>query len=823
MRRRLGPALLLLVLALLVLSGATVIWMRAKLRASLPLLDGTRQLAGLSAPVSVDRDALGIPWIRGLSRDDVARATGFVHAQERFFQMDLARRRAAGELAELVGLRALPLDREIRVHRFRAEAQRALGLLSPADRAQLDAYTSGVNAGLTALGAVPFEYLLLRQTPQPWRAEDTFLVVLSMFVTLQDADGAYESAQATMHERLPPEMVAFLNPAGTEWDAPVVGERFQTPAVPGRAIYDLRARRKGKPNAILPPPRPQVSAERPAALPSPWDPLFADWERTTRHDAALGSNSWAVSGRLTADARALLANDMHLSIRVPNIWYRAALQWPDATEPTGRHTVIGVTLPGVPAVVVGSNTHVAWGFTNTYADWSDIVMLDVDAANAKRYRTPDGWRDIESFDETIRVAGAPDAHERVDWTIWGPLMPVDYRRRPRAYSWVAHDASRLATALMPIETARTIEEAFDTANGRGTPGQNIIAADTAGRIGWSVFGAIPRRVGIDGRLPTTWADGTRGWNGWLRADEYPRVIDPPSGRLWTANARVVDGEMLDRLGDGSYEVGSRATVIRDRLMARTQFTTSDLFAIQLDNSADFLSRWRDLLLQTLTPEATAGHPFRAELRDILRTGWSGRADSAAYRFTRVFREEVTQRIVRFVLVECYEADPAFDYLTVRRREGPLWRLVSEKPMHLLDPAYGSWDELLLASLDSVIEAARAGHSGPLRERTWAEYNVSAFRHPLSASVPFAGRWLDMPVRSLPGDLFTPRMHWGANGASERMVVSPGHEEDGIMEMPTGQSGHPLSPFYGSSHDAWVSGTPTPFLPGKTEYRLMLQP
>jgi penicillin amidase len=376
---------------------------------------------------------------------------------------------------------------------------------------------------------------------------------------------------------------------------------------------------------------------------------------------------------------------------------------------------------------------------------------------------------------------------------------------------------------MPIETARTIEEAFDTANGRGTPGQNIIAADAAGRIGWSVFGAIPRRVGIDGRLPSTWADGTRGWNGWLRTDEYPRVIDPPSGRLWTANARVVDGEMLARLGDGSYEVGSRATVIRDRLMARTQFAASDLLAIQLDNSADFLSRWRDLLLQILTPETTSGHPSRAELRDILSSGWSGRADSAAYRFTRVFREEVTQRVVRFVLVECYEADPAFDYLTVRRREGALWRLVSEQPMHLLDPAYGSWNELLLASLDSVIETARAGHSGPLRERTWAEYNVSAFRHPLSASLPFAGRWLDMPVRSLPGDLFTPRMHWGANGASERMVVSPGHEEDGIMEMPTGQSGHPLSPFYGSSHNAWVSGTPTPFLPGKSEYRLRLEP
>jgi penicillin amidase len=174
-------------------------------------------------------------------------------------------------------------------------------------------------------------------------------------------------------------------------------------------------------------------------------------------------------------------------------------------------------------------------------------------------------------------------------------------------------------------------------------------------------------------------------------------------------------------------------------------------------------------------------------------------------------------------VECYEADPAFDYLTVRRREGPLWKLITDQPLHLLDPAYDSWTQLLLASLDTVIDSAMAGHPGSLRERSWSEYNVSVFRHPLSASIPFAGRWLDMPVRALPGDLFTPRMHWGANGASERMVVSPGHEDQGIMETPVGQSGHPLSPFYGSTHDAWVNGTPTPFLPGKTAYQLTLTP
>jgi penicillin amidase len=823
MRRPLARTLLLGLAGLLLLAGAAAVWARATLRASLPILAGQHRLPGLAAPVSIERDALGVPWIRGRSREDVVRATGFLHAQERFFQMDLARRRAAGELAELVGARALPLDRDIRLHRFRAEAVHALALLSPSDRTLLDAYTAGVNEGLHALGASPFEYLILRQSPQPWRAEDTFLVVLSMFVTLQDADGAYESTVATMHEVLPAPMAAFLNPAGTEWDAPIAGARFAVPPIPGPDVYDLRSRRAGKAPITLPPPRPQTASTTSGS--NPFDALLADADSGSRREAAIGSNNWAVSGQLTSDHRALLANDMHLSIRVPNTWYRAAMAWNDATEASGHHTVSGVTLPGVPGVVVGSNTHVAWGFTNTYADWSDIVMLDVDPSQPRRYRTAAGWREFEHHDETIRVAGAPDAHVPVDWTMWGPVMAEDYRHRPRAYSWVAYDAARLASVFAPLEGASTIEEAFAAANGRGTPGQNLLVADTTGRIGWTVFGAIPRRIGLTGELPTSWSDGTRGWSGWLDADEYPRIIDPPSGRLWTANNRVVDGAMLARLGDGSYEVGSRATVIRNRLMSRTQFAVRDLFDMQLDDSADFLSRWRDLLLELLTPAAIAQHPLRAEVRDVLARDWSGHAnpESAAYRFTRTFRDEVAQRVAKTVLAECYEADPAFDYFTIRRREGAFWKLVREKPQHLLDPQYSSWDDLLLGALDTVIATATAGHSGPLRARTWGEFNVSSFRHPLSGSLPLAGRWLDMPAQSLPGDLFTPRMHWGANGASERMVVSPGHEDEGIMEMPTGQSGHPLSPFYGSSQDAWVNGTPTPFLPGRAEYRLTLVP
>jgi penicillin amidase len=812
-------------IALVMAGAAAGVWAWHELSASLPQLDGERHLPGVSAVVTVARDAQGIPTIRGANRPDVARATGFLHAQDRFFAMDLARRRAAGELSALVGERTLLVDREIRGHRLRAVARRAVELLRPDDRVVLDAYVAGVNAGLHALGARPWEYLLLGQQPEPWRPEDSLLVVLSMFVTLQDPEGAYESTIATMNDLLPPEMVNFLTPDGTEWDTPVIGAAFVTPPIPPAGIYDARSRRRGKLPIELP-KRPEETRDTTGLWrwhPGSMTDGLAGISLGSQSDTALGSNNFAVAGHLTRNGGALLANDMHLFIRVPNIWYRAAFEWP-GTNPAEPHRLYGVTLPGVPAMVAGSNTHVAWGFTNTYGDWGDIVLLETDPGNPRRYRTPDGWREFERHRETIQVAERASEQETVDWTIWGPVLRPDHRGRPRAYRWVAHSPEMLAASIAPIETATTLEEVFDSANGAGTPAQNVVAVDRGGRIGWTIYGTIPRRVGFDGKTPTSWADGQRGWQGWLRRDEYPRIIDPPDGRIWTANARVVNGEMLARIGHGSFEVGSRARIIRDRLYARDRFSPTDLLDIQLDASASFLERWRTLILRTLTPETTAGHAPRAAFRDLVEHDWRGSAapGSAGYRLTRATRDRIADVVFAFVLADCYEADDHFDYMTERKREGPLWRMVTERPMHLLDTRYDSWDALVIGAIDKVIEdAARKGTD--LSRRTWAEFNVTAYRHPLSSALPFAWRWLDMPQQQLPGDLYTPRVAWGSIAASERMIVSPGREQDGIMEMPTGQSGHPLSPHYHDSHAAWVRGEPTPFLPGPAVHILTFRP
>lgn len=210
-------------------------------------------------------------------------------------------------------------------------------------------------------------------------------------------------------------------------------------------------------------------------------------------------------------------------------------------------------------------------------------------------------------------------------------------------------------------------------------------------------------------------------------------------------------------------------------------------------------------------------------RELVERSWDGHASpqSVGYRFTRMFRDQVAEAVLTFVLGECYAADPNFDHTVLRRREGPVWKLVTGRPMHLLDPQFDSWDQLLMQAVDDVI--ARVKETGELSGRTWEEYNPTSFRHPLSSSIPLFGRWLNMPGGPLPGDLFTVRMRWGAETASERMVVSPGREAEGILEMPTGQSGHPLSPFYANSHEAWMKGTPSPLLAGPEEHKLTLVP
>ncbi len=816
-RRRVVHALGLFLAAVVLLLMAAGIGLRWHLGRSLPALDGERPVAGLAAPLTIERDALGVPTIRGADRRDVARGLGFAHAQDRFFQMDLIRRKAAGELAELVGAAALPVDRRVRVHRFRARGRAAVESLDAAGLQLLDAYVEGVNAGLASLAAPPFEYLVLSAEPAPWRREDTILVVYAMYLDLQGGGARRESTYGLAHDLLPPALYQFLTPRGTEWDAPIDGEPFTAPPVPASEALEESAQPAAAEKVAG---GTHVGAgQRARPLPAAPPLVAADDDL----ELAVGSNNWAVAGAHTAGGGALLANDMHLGHAVPNIWYRASLVFPDPDRPETDRRVTGVTLPGGMMIVTGSNGEVAWGFTNSQGDWADLVVLEVDPRDPDVYLTPDGPRHFERHQELLRAADGEDETLEVVETIWGPVWDTDHQGRRRALSWVAHHPQGANLGLLALETVSTVDEAIAAAQRIGSPAQNFVTADAGGRIGWTIMGPIPRRVGHDGRLPTSWADGSSGWDGWLWPEEVPKVVDPPAGRAWTANARVVGGEMYARIGDGGLDLGARARQIRDRLLDIEGATEVDLLAVQLDDRALFLERWRDLLLEVLTAEATAADPRRAELRRLL-DGWDGRASigSVAYRLVRAFRLELRDQVFEHLTALCKEADEDFRYQRLGQKEGPLWRLASERPSHLLDPRFADWQAQFLAAVDATIEGFTEDGS-KLADKTWGDRNQVSVQHPLSQFLPFANRWLDMPTRTLPGDSNMPRFQSPSHGASERMVVAPGRDQEGIFHMPAGQSGHPLSPHYGDGHDAWADGEPTPFLPGPAIHTLTLLP
>ena len=816
---------LLAVMAGLVVGGA--LYARSQLRASLPIVDGSSPIASLTAPVRVERDALGVPTITAQSREDVARALGFLHAQDRFFQMDLQRRQPAGELSGLVGIRALAVDEEARVHRFRDVAHRALALTEPSYRRILDAYTEGVNAGLGALGAAPFEYLVLRAVPEPWKPEDSILTVLAMFNTLQGRQALFERTIGAIEETMPEPMFRFLMTAGSEWDTPVIGSAIVRPPIPGPEVFDLRKMHDTEMQHHRNTEKPFLKAECN-------DPFEKDLFRGSvfqcfrdEHVIA-GSNNWAVDAAHSASGTALVANDMHLAINVPIIWYRASLAYPNPSQPDTTARITGVTLPGLPGVVVGSNGQVAWGFTNSGGDWSDLVRIEPDPRDPSHYLTPGGPKPFETFSETIAAKGAASKTVQVRWTMWGPIVWKDAKGREYAQRWIAHDAQALSSDVTRPERAQTMDGVLAAVAGLGIPNQNVTAGDASGQIGWTIGGAIPRRVGYDGLTPASWADGTHRWDGYLTAAEFPRITNPDGGRIWTANAPVVDGAMLATIGEGGYADGIRARLIRDRLMAIDMATPKDMLAVQLEDQALFLDRWRTLALDTLNrPDAIGAGALsrqRAEFRRLVEATWTGRAspDSVAYRLVRQFRAALVRHVMTTLTAPAKRIDPAFDYTRSLRGESPVWQLVNEKPAHLLDPQFKTWDEQIEFAVDVAIgELAEVGPT--LADRTWGEFNRTQVFHPLASGIPWFGRYLNMPSDPLPGDVYTPRAHSPRAGPSQRMAVSPGHEKDGIMQVPTGQSGHPLSPHYSDQYRAWLNGEPSPFLPGHTVSALTLTP
>ncbi|MBT8098407.1 MAG: penicillin acylase family protein [Gammaproteobacteria bacterium] len=790
MRRWFGRLLIAVVVVLALATG--VAWW--KLRASLPELDGEQLIAGLADAASIERDATGYVTVSANNRPDLSFATGYAHGQDRFFQMDLIRRRAAGELSEVFGEIAVNADRRLRWHRFRHRAQVAVAGLPRNERRLLEHYAAGVNAGRKSLAAKPFEYYLLRVDPQDWLPEDSVLVVYAMFLQLNDPLARKDVRRGLVSRVLPADVYAWLYPAGTSWDAPLMGSARAARALPTAAQFSLR-------DTYLE----FVPAGEEAVRPIP------------------GSNNWAVSGALTETGRALVSNDMHLNLATPNIYYRARLR-AKGDQGNADLDVAGVMLPGSPFIVAGSNGKIAWAYTNSYGDWSDAVLLQPGAAPGF-YRTPVGDRQPQEHRELIRVKDADSVELIVRETVWGPIVEnSDYPDGEIAVSWVAHHSNAINLRLIDLETVASVEAALRAANSMGIPTQNFVCGDSNGNIGWTIAGQIPRRGDYDSMLPADWSEQS-GWTGWLAPNDYPRLVNPDSHRIWTANARVADGEALGLIGDGGYDLGARAQQIRDGLFARDRFTPRDMLGIQVDDRAIFLGRWQQLLLGVLDESALDGDTSLIEYRRLVQD-WMPRAatSSVGYRLVRAYRLQVASMVFEGLMAPVRQAYPAgVELRRSNQFEGPLWALVSERPRHLLPANYESWQELLVDAAKRSANYFSNNFEGPLSERTWGEKNTASIRHPLSDALPWFADALDMPRTPLDGDANLPRAQGVDFGASQRFSVSPGDEENGILHMPAGQSGHPLSEFYRAGHDDWLAARPTPFWPGETRHKLLLRP
>ena len=392
-------------------------------------------------------------------------------------------------------------------------------------------------------------------------------------------------------------------PSGTKWDAPIVGEARKGIAIPSPEQLNVRDSTQAS-------NRSNVSEDAEAPL--------------------LGSNNWAVSGKLSQSGRAIVANDMHLKLGTPNVFYRARLVMNGADE----RDVSGVTLPGTPAVVAGSNGHVAWGFTNSYGDWSDAVMLRP-GRQPDSYLTPGGEMKFAVYKEQIDVKGESPREFVVRETIWGPVLDDhSYPDVELAVRWLAHEPNSVNLRQLDLETVKSVFEAVQVANGLGIPPQNFVSGDAEGNIAWTIAGQLPVRTEYDSSIPADWSEGG-GWIGWLDADDYPRVVNPEGGIIWTANARVVDGDVLRKIGDGDYDLGARAMQIRDDLFAKESFKPADMLAIQFDDRAILMAPWRELLLTVLDDGALRNNAQRREYRELV-DHWIPRAspESVGYRLVR---------------------------------------------------------------------------------------------------------------------------------------------------------------------------------------------
>jgi penicillin amidase len=812
--------LLLLAVAAAVVTGG--VWLKHKMQSSLPELDGNLLTPGLSAPVTVLRDQHGVPHIEAANLDDLLFAQGYVTAQDRLWQMDMARRMAAGEAAEILGSKLVEHDRQQRILAMRATAERLTATLDDQQRRLFDDYARGVNAFIGAHeDRLPAEFRLLMYQPKPWQPVDSMLVVMSM-VQMLDEHWQEKLEREQITARLGPTLAADLYPTGSWRDRPPI--TTETPiTAPQQNIPDVPLDETQDGAAFLDYLQRGGNA----------GPLTARLRRFAQDDGCLGctpgSNEWVVAGSRTASGQAMLSNDMHLEQEIPNIWYENDLKAP------GLHAA-GVTVPGLPLVVAGHNEHVAWGFTALYGDTQDIYVQRVNGQD--QYQGADGaWHPMEHNRETIHVRGGKDVTAEVARTANGvvitPLIPGE--KRVLTLRWTVYDPKASGYPLLAMNAASNWTEFRSALRQWWGPTQNVVYADDQGHIGYQAIGFIPVRQGGLAGVPIV--DGQHEWLGYIGLDEMPSAFDPPGGILATANARVTANPNPPSQGaaagsstaspaaenpasqnqasqtpanqnpTSSAADGPKITLewadpyrnerIWKWLGPKSKLTQQDMLTLE----TDVYSELDQEIAQRLAYGIDHAKNTDARLRqaaDLLRS-WDGAVtvDSAPAAIVAAAKKALYSMLLKPKLGEEWSEYHWAESLFAGEQ------ILMHEPAAWLPPQYATWDDFLADMVRQGL--AQGGAPGDLRQWRYGYSHPVDVEHPLFGLLPWFKDWTGTGVLPQSGDTSTVKQVGRSFGPSQRFTIDWSNVDAATEDITMGESGDPLSPYYRDQWAYWYNG------------------
>ena len=811
-RRSIGLRIFLwLIFILIFLIAALLGFAYFVAHSALPQLDGSVPAKGLTAPVKVTRDERGVPTIEASSLDDLFFAQGYVTAQDRLWQMDIMRRFGAGELSEILGEDTLKVDREQRILGLRAAATKSLGIASPRDRSYFDAYARGVNAFIEAHGrALPIEFRILKYKPKPWQAEDSIVIANQMVKDLNFYTFGDTLAREKILSKLGPELTGDLYVNRSWHDRPPTVMREDLSDQPKPSNTDDQDDEdddedSGPDNAVT---------QRDSAL---------DIWAQHAPEATNGSNDWVVSGAHTVTGKPLLSNDMHLGHQMPNLWYEAHLK-------SGNVDVAGVTLPGMPYVIVGHNQRIAWGFTNVGPTVADAFIETFNAQGA--YQTPQGWREPESREEVIHVKGKPDVTLDVKITRHGPIISelIPGESRSVALRWTLYDG--LHMPFFDVDTAQNWEDFRKAFSQLDAPGQNVVYADVDGNIGYQTTGHIPIRAAGDGSLPVSGADDAHEWTSYIPFDKLPRIYNPPSGVIATANGRITPDDYPYSIS-AAWEAPWRTARIYHVLESGRKFAASDMLALENDVQSE-----NDLFAAerfVYAVDHAAKSSGRAKQAADLMRNWDGRmlASSSAASIAVRSGQELTRLLLepRLGPVPDHTAqqETTLSWKTYHWQMRTVWlqNVMLHQPKRWLPEQYSNYDELLTAAVEAAITAPDTPKD--LGSWHWGSVNAVAIEHPVLGKIPGLKRWVAPGIQEQSGSGYTVKAVTRHHGPSERFTANLADLDQSTLNTVTGQAGNFLSPYYMDQWKAWYEGTTftLPFTQKAVEangkHTLLLQP